>query len=529
MLIPVKGYAIPRGVLLDGEPGASDLVYVTKDFFDNSAIRIPAQARPMKLWTYRYYKPDSRNPKAQRGSGRDYFIAADSDDPARRLVSVKGAGTNSLFSAVNGYFNLSDFRTNGLQNAADTPDGEHGGGVEEYIVAKNLADAGVPVLSHERLVLLPETLQSKIIYDEQPNNLAVQVDRVQEDARESYYEQPPTKEDRVKLAGALYFYNIGHGAVNPENITGNAKLADIGHVTFGYPFLSGIYRCTICKGMHGSNFELTGILDHYFPKASARNFDDPAHRHDLSEPEFMDLVRGMLLHINSSELHTALTDVETRALLQATQEELGVKQLRNYTFAERDQPALWRFIVSQQAALLGVSEKQWHGQDYIPMQPSVSLRLVMQVVALKWLLGPEAEAKAREALLSFGKSEVRLHITALFDLFDRLFTGKQVTPEQLRKTLFREYMPAGEIQHALYTELQKARDKDGKMDFLRAADILREQVRRFRKPVEVEPAKLLDILLNVESYIRTSENEAIRRAAYLRNPAATAGVPHVDR
>ncbi len=395
-----------------------------------------------------------------------------------------------MFSAVNGAFELSDFRRNGLSAAGDDPGGEHGGGVEEYIVGRNLADAGVPTLAQARLTLLPRSLQTQAMNKGKPHMLAVQVERNLEDARESFYGRWPSREQRLKLAAAMLFHNIGHGAINPENLTGNGKIADVGHVTFGYPLTSGLYRCTVCQGMHG-NIE-QGILPYYF---------DVGHRTDqypenLSPDDASALIDAMMKNIGGKIVSSHLTATETAAFIRATQDDLSL------SFALPQEQ-----IIAAQMRLLNVDSKAFDREKFFPYTQSVSLRALMQVAALKRVLGEEPGRKAREHLFSILSDDRVAPTETLLDLFDRLFAEMNATPEELQKSLFREYMPTSEIEHSVYTRLARAAapsKKGGESDspdvaasFEREARALRAIVRHYRKPVDIPPQKFLDVLLSL--------------------------------
>ncbi len=494
MTVAVAGWEIPGGVRLDSGSEETTAVFLTDYFFKSFGLPVPEGAKPATLWAYRYYSTREKSSSGSRGSGRDHLIALNSLDLRQRAKAIKGSGVNPNFSAVNGAFDLSDFRRNGLQAAGDDPGGEHGGGVEEYIVGRNLADAGVPTLPQDRLTLLPQSLQTETMNKGKPHMLAVQVERELEDARESFYGRWPSRAQRLKLAAAMLFNNIGHGAINPENLTGNGKIADVGHVTFSYPLTSGLYRCTVCQGVHGNIQQ--GILPYYFDAQNRTG----KYRQNLSPDDASDLVNAMLKNIGVKTASSHLTAAETQAFVDAIGDRL-------YFDLHSSR------IIAAQMRLLNVDPKAFDRGKFFPGSASVSLRALMQVAALKRTLGEEPGRAAREHLLFFLIGDPqrdhgpRIQAEVLLDLFDRLFAEMNASPEELQKSLFREYLPTSEIEHAIYARLKRAAappkkgGESGSPDitssYEREARVLRAIVRRYRKPVDIPPQKFLDVLLSL--------------------------------
>lgn len=222
---------------------------------------------------------------------------------------------------------------------------------------------------------------------------------------------------------------------------------------------------------------MISVLDHYFGGGRG------SYSHALSKNQATGLLQAMLRHLNSNKFASALSSGETKALLAATKEELSYAMWYNGT----------QSLGSAQLELLDLNPEAFDRWLYTPAREAVSLRLLMQVAALKRLLGKEAGEQAREKLLSLGATrKTRTHIVRLLDLFDRLFSEKKATRAQLQ-ILFREHLPASEIQDAVYKEM-------GEVETLEeAAKVLGSLVRRFGKPVEVDPRRFLEIFLKIRS------------------------------
>lgn len=278
----VPATRVGGALVVDGEQSLSALAVVTEDIakqFGNASLKyqeVPAR-------TYSYYPQRSVSPdtsKPSRGGGRDLLI--------KGPISAKGAGPNAHFSRVNGSYDIQNFRTNGLLPVIDS-NPAFGGGFTEYIVGKNLKAMGIPVIDHYGMLLLPS---SKLDFPKwfAPAQRPIELIRDLSPLRESMADRIPTVADRIHTTAMMEFWNLDHGALNPENMTIHAEVVDLGHVGPGYPVTSGTHRCTICAGGAGSNADEShlGALDYYFP-ASMPAEEQP--RAALSLDEYRKLSR----------------------------------------------------------------------------------------------------------------------------------------------------------------------------------------------------------------------------------------------
>lgn len=274
MVRSIEGYFISGGEVLAGENLSKEFginegaTFLTKQFFMESRLEIPLDAKEVQLGAYRYYQPSVNQlmwgnvNRARRGGGRDHLVFLEGENVHKRALSYKGSGTNEFYSRSNDqFFDIENFRSNGLQSLDEV--------LLEWITAKNFERQGIPMIPHDQIVLLPKELQSRKFAGRDFRKLAAQTVRRHLVPRESYYGKEfadNLQESHYRFMGALYFENIGHGALNPENIGAGGYMLDFGHVTHGNPLLSGAYRCNLCVGINGSSRDETmvGLLDHYF-------------------------------------------------------------------------------------------------------------------------------------------------------------------------------------------------------------------------------------------------------------------------
>ncbi|MCT4643025.1 MAG: hypothetical protein N4A33_12110 [Bacteriovoracaceae bacterium] len=232
-------------------------IILTKNFFRESGIPIPKNAKPIKIGTYHYYTKNSLSTRASRGSGRGHILL---EQPNKgRIIEFKGSGTNEFFSSVNsGMFDVKDYRRNGLAVMDEL--------TTEMIMGRMFEKHGVPISMSFEMKMMPEFIQD-LAKTKGYDKAAVQISRQMNMGRESLYGglKAPA-EDRMKLIGKMYSINGQLGAINPENMTFGAKLLDLGHTNVGYPLTSGAYRCLLCKELEGSSWDktLVGFFDYYF-------------------------------------------------------------------------------------------------------------------------------------------------------------------------------------------------------------------------------------------------------------------------
>ncbi len=233
-------------------------VLISEEFFLETGLEIPKDAKRIKMATYSYYPTSAITKRSSRGSGRGHILV---DQPNKfTTIEFKGSGTNKYYSFANSSrFDPSDYRRNGLAVIDEL--------TTEIIMGRILEKNGVPISMSFEMKLMPEIIQKVSRGEKGFSKSAVQVTREMNMGRESMY--PGLKaslDEKMKLIGRMYSVNGQLGAINPENMTFGAKLLDLGHTNIGYPLVSGAYRCTLCKGIRGSSMDktLVGFFDHYF-------------------------------------------------------------------------------------------------------------------------------------------------------------------------------------------------------------------------------------------------------------------------
>lgn len=527
MIAEVPAVKVPA-ILLHGDPSMPRESFLTRKFFEDSRIPVPADATPVTVRAYRYHPRGSNIRGAARGSGRDHLYSGSR--------SIKGSGSNGPFSTVNGEFQVDDFRRNGLMSLGDKADGENGGAVVEYVVARNFRDMGVPVVPHRGIALLDPRWVPDGLYRGNYELLPAQVERDLDVPRMSMLREVPTEEQKLELAAALEFTNSTHGALNAENLTGRAQIIDTGHSGAGYPILSGTYRCTICKVAHGGSGDLTlqGPLDfffkgdltdkgaryQYFRSMTAsgadadlyfRNFDPErtylgeapgsffenhlrSYNHVLTQAQEERLLEKMLSHVNPRSAGVLLSSEERAALEAVRKETLWIRGSVGYRRATGSvlqkmrsaQVAMWgRENVFYDASNLEVAALARH---------SLSMRFLMQLSALDRLLDPALAASVRAHVLSWLAPESLPQAQAALRVFDRALAAKQVTPAELRASLFRDYRPAIEIQGELR---QKLAQLSATKDLKAVPDAVRAVIAKYVQPIEVDPARFAHAVLGV--------------------------------
>lgn len=508
MTYPVKGKKFGNGVSLHSTSEHGEgTVYLTNQFFEDAKLSPPAGGQDIKMSTYHYYVPNSENAASLRGSGRDHIISDLSEKVAK---SVKGSGTNKYFSKTNGTFELANFRQNGLQSLLEIP---------EFAIAQIAMKKKIPIEVHTDLVLLPEELQYNYAISKIAEQLAVQSSRPLEGGRESMNEEGKVKlHQKLELAAQLFYHNIGHGAVNPENLTADGKLVDMGHVTFGHPITSSAYRCTVCVSNRGGSADgsMINILDHYFKQPRSQRemiFDGSGNSYwsqnnsysgKLGKRESEIFLDVILQNLSPSIKPTKLNNTQFHALDELLHERMifiGSNKRKAFIGSQAqsesiDLPDGTRTSVSLEIAkILQKYQNRLLKLDrpfddqYIPVRQAPSLRFIMQVAALKtW--DPSRYLTLKKALTAtIFAPEKRAFLRSL-ELFETAYESNGLTLERL-KPLFEHQLPL-DIMNA---RLQKAAQEI--KTFEDAAPILRKTIDELMAPITTDFQEFYEIILEM--------------------------------
>lgn len=499
-------------------------VYLSSYFLEQAGWEVPGADQELALHYYRYYPLDSHSQRASRGSGRDNLVTNRPELPgADRYIAAKGSGGNVTFGQINGEFDLSEFRRNGLAILDES--------LTEYIIAQMLARRGAPMVPHLQLMMLPDTMQEKILAHARSSGkltershwsdfVAVQTLRDLQLPRESTWRTLVHEEARnnpvhqsfrqvARFLGFTYFFNFAHGAINNENVA-LAHYLDMGHITFGYPATSGVYRCTMCKGHVGStgynernahHDGWIGVLEHYHPQGHERR----SYGFAIGRKHTRAIVREMLRLIAPSAKTPRLTDAQHRAMLHALDEQLGFKNSVPY-----------ESLLQFGSRLLGVELPG----DVRPHRVSIGLRFILQVAALPHALAGERDAKrlarrAHERLLAM--AEYPDEVDRIHELFSGQLAQLRPTPEALRP-LYEQDRPTNVIHDRVRERLHEAGggvhdDAAGDRDYAALQRIAGELVAENTAPIEVTPRHFVDTLESVlgpRLRPRTSTREGAR-------------------
>ncbi|MDA8793520.1 hypothetical protein N9N67_09745, partial [Bacteriovoracaceae bacterium] len=232
---------------------------------------LPPEEYKYTAYTYSYY---NKARKSKRGSGRAYIVPISET----KAIEFKGGGVNDSFQP--GELWRSSFRHNGLLQMSDAQ--------QEYALSQQLKNMNLPVVEHYgNQMLAPDLFTNQMITRVQSGvnpGQFIPVTLAREPiTRLSHYPNwyKEVGEDEIlNFSAKLIAEDVTHGALNIENlgITANKKIKilDLGHISNNPSLQSGIYRCRICAGPHGSSADHTlyGTLDFFFP-------EDPSIAHNM--------------------------------------------------------------------------------------------------------------------------------------------------------------------------------------------------------------------------------------------------------
>ncbi|MCB0394975.1 MAG: hypothetical protein KDD25_10465, partial [Bdellovibrionales bacterium] len=214
-------------VLKKSKKFSDDYLLLTKSFFENAGVEAPEDSIPVQAYIYKY---GSDPYYSERGSGREAVMVLEFEFEGKKrqmVLGTKGAGTNSEFSGVNGEFDITNFRKNGLQAETEV--------ITEQIAYEIAKKRRIPVIeTHEVRLFNFKSLGIKTWLSS-----AGQTIRELEAPRLAWQPDDITDAQKSKLVAALYMGNIMHGALNLENVDSNGKIVDLGHFGPSYPIISG--------------------------------------------------------------------------------------------------------------------------------------------------------------------------------------------------------------------------------------------------------------------------------------------------
>ena len=450
------------GRVASGEHG-----YLTQYFLDQVGLQ-GANVTPDVVHTYAYFPEGHPGTESHKGGGRDHLMAG--PDGAASSHGKKGSGTNPRYSAINGTFDLSNFRRNGLLELQET--------LVEQAIGRRINELRGPVVPHDQLAVLPAWVQQAIAEavpkgadSHWTNHLAVQVDRDLRIPRESML--PASSEQAARLVGFQTLFNIGHGAMAPANVAAGHFL-DLGHMSFNPPVTSGLYRCATCVGNEGSTANapdwFLSSLGHYYPGA-----DRNSYTFNVDAKQAGSIVLEAMKLLNSTAAPVEVSASELVALQKAWKEELPF--MPNIEYEQH---------------LLGFGERLLGAKlpgDFKPHKLSVGLRFIMQVAGLRQTL-PSAEADAAKQML-LRMSVDRAAVGELYALFERALQSARPTAEML-KPLYDQDLPTNLMIERLKTSL-------GNVEFLDMESVQRH-ARSFleteTKPVEISPERFYEEMVN---------------------------------
>lgn len=466
MLSDVPSVKVPGGrpIFRDaGFKGAS--VYLTEYMLAAVGWTPPKGSEAADMWTYRYHEPGNSGTENHKGSGRDHIVGTRAKGGKPSKYGIKGSGINPIFSGINGPFSIANFRQNGLMELPES--------LAEQGIGLRMTALGGPVSPHRQMVLLPDEIQTALSEaagdvpgQHWTRRVAVQVVRDLSDPRESY--EPATRAEAVRFLGFQAFHNIGHGAAAPANLARGLML-DLGHISFGYPVTSGLYRCTVCKGAEGTTANtpdwFLSTVAHYFP---AGKKGQTSYSFRLEKGVAEDIVHEVMKQVSPTARRPAFSQNDVRALTKAFRERIGFNNRIDY---QRD-------ILGFGEALMGVKLPT----DVKPHRLSISTRFIMQVAGLRQVL-PAAEAdRARDIL--YGMSSDKQAVHRLYRIFDSMMSQSRPTRAQL-KTLYDQEIPTNVVIDRIDGRLAQVPKLDMPKVQKAAQEVLSEDV----APVQVTPER----------------------------------------
>ena len=471
MLSEVPSVKIPGGRAIFRDAGFKGAaVYLTEYMLAQVGWKPPKGSEAADMWTYRYQEPGNSGTENHKGSGRDHIVGTRAKGGKPSKYGIKGSGINPIFSGINGPFSIANFRQNGLMELPES--------LAEQGIGLRMTELGGPVSPHRQMVLLPDEIQTALSEaagdvpgQHWTRRVAVQVVRDLSDPRESY--EPATRAEAVRFLGFQAFHNIGHGAAAPANLARGLML-DLGHITFGYPVTSGLYRCTVCKGAEGTTANtpdwFLSTVAHSFP---AGKKGQTSYSFRLEKNVAEDIVHEVMKQVNPAARRPRFSSNDVRALTMAFRERIGFKNGIDY---ERD-------ILGFGEQIMGLKLPR----DVRPHRLSISTRFIMQVAGLRQVL-PAAEAdRARDILYGMTSNPQAVH--RLYRMFDAMMSEARPTRAQL-KSLYDQEIPTNVVIDRIDGRLAKVPKLDMPKVQKAARDVLSKDV----APVQVTPERFFQVM-----------------------------------
>ncbi len=522
----IQGQRIPGGTSLI--TGKTSDTYLTDYFFKESKIQPHESFEKFKLGTYSYYQQKanvrwhtgedawfqpvaSGKKRSNRGGGRDHFINLDSKN--NKFRAVKGSGTNTRFSKSNiEDWRIDNFRRNGLMLLED--------GLLEYIIAKQFKEAGAPVLEHPDLVMFPKNFYEELVQNGvSEEKYMVQMHRELSSPRESFaIKKTPKKSDineeagnPHKLVSDLYLLNAAHGAINPENMVYGAKLIDMGHVSFGYPYASYNYRCTLCVGIEGGSSDKTfvGLVDHYFGnnvyKQGSRSYTA-----ELSKADYKKILKESSLTLNGGkEISNSfeLSKNEKEALDKLFKEGIffyGKSQRKKFyqeKLNEQFQELYSMKIDDGKKVQSSWGEKidEWDKHIW-PVRFSLSYKFFWQLAAQKLFIKDAQYRTFIERARTLVAPQVREEFDVIIRLFEKIMKSHEINQETIAP-IFLERLPA----NLLLKEIRKRINRKRSYESVVAES--QKIIKDFEKPIEYKPEVFRENILELADHVEKKTEE----------------------
>lgn len=478
LVSPIDVFAVPGSEVLHrnsplpaGLDVREDETLLTLNFFERSGIPIPPSARKLRAFIYSYQPRSgdlSSKPEAgTRGSGRDIVVLVETSPDVFVPVSFKGSGTNDWYSAVNGIFDLNNFRRNGLQPLYEV--------VTEYVLLLQSYSSRIPAVDTPEIRLLPAIADFTGRFKSE--SVPAQTVRITSQPRDSMFGMDGLSFQRkLQFAAAIYRTNVGHGAINSENVA-RAEVLDPGHYGFGFPILSSVYRCSLCAKHRGSRHDgtMVGPLDYYFPAGK--------QRHSLGFETSSEVVEGVFAEVlhQLGGIHpgSKLQGADRVAFLNALQMTYSVARPERHRFQKAGDALLGRRL-------------EW--DRLVEVDFVLSMKFFIQLAALKLLL-PEQESRitglVTRIFQTLENRTLASNAHRLVRTMEVSLRGGKLGPKQL-KELLAEYLPSYIVESEVRKGLAGVPMNTGFAGEMKArVDML---VERLRRPVENDPIVFLEKL-----------------------------------
>lgn len=569
----IEGLSLPNATSLYS--GEKSNIYLTKNFFYDSNIEQATEAIDHQMATYSYYQSHSdiywymngnkqKTKRQSKGGGRDHFIEVSSKE--NKYLAVKGSGTNNKFSKANASkFSIKDFRRNGLLTLED--------GLLEFILSNQLKELNIPLVEHKDLIIAPEDFNKTIFKEiekerkqkkkktitqrfrslidryyyrdyedyedysfEQPRNISrssppyvVQMHRVLSSPRESFQfiKNSEIKQNIDKkvysLVSSMYLNNVAHGAINPENISLDGRLLDLGHTSFGYPYISFNYRCTLCPNMEGSSSDRTmiGILDHYFGENLYSSNPMRSYSFKLKKNQHEEILRETLISLDNSIIPAqfTITQKEAEALNELYRENIRFFAFReNKDFYEQKLSQIYENLyetkISNQEKRNDFNQYDFYNKsewNYIwPNRFSFSFKFFWQLTAQKYHLQPKEYNEFIKRIETLVAPNDIANFKTVLKTFERLSNEQGFNKSSFKK-VFNELLPANLIKKRIRENLK------GKTSYEEVIDISKKMINDLSKPIYYSPRKHKADLESLVEHIKRKKEEYLKKQEDILN------------